>query len=238
MKERRRRVVIACAVLLLTALLTGARQQVDIIDESPQVLSESSGQRALDALGELEVKGRAAKTGYDRAEYGDGWLRIDGCDTRNRILLRDLENTSVDENCKVLSGTLEDPYTGNTIGFVRGASTSAAVQVDHVVALSDAWQKGASYWDRSKRIQFANDPLELLAVDGQANQDKGGSDAASWLPPHKAFRCQYVARQIAIKQSYDLWVTSAEKASMQRELDRCPEQRLPNSVPVSYTSTQ
>jgi hypothetical protein len=101
------------------------------------------------------------------------------------------------------------------------------VQIDHVVALSDAWQKGAQAIEFSDRVVFANDPLNLLAVDGPANQKKGDSDAASWLPSNRQFRCQYVARQIAVKQKYSLWVTEAEKAAMKRVLNGCGEQRLP-----------
>lgn len=175
----------------------------------------------------LQVKGRSARTHYDRAQFGDGWQRQGICDTRNIILARDLVDEVVNSDCRVLSGELHDPYSGQTISFVRGASTSDAVQIDHVVALGDAWQKGASQWPRARRIAFANDPLELLAVDGQANQRKGAGDAATWLPPNKSFRCQYIARQIAIKARYQLWVTAAEKQAMQRVLGKCPGQTAP-----------
>jgi len=97
-----------------------------------------------------------------------------------------------------------------------------------VVALSNAWQTGAQQLTRQKRIELANDPLELLAVDGPTNQAKGDGDAATWLPPNKAFRCQYVARQIAVKVKYTLWVTSAEKQAMQRVLSDCANQRVPS----------
>ena len=103
---------------------------------------------------------------------------------RNYILARDMTNISyVEDACKVQSGTLADPYTGSTINFARGADTSDDVQIDHVVALSDAWQKGAQQLTSADRYSLANDPLNLLAVDGTANQNKGDSDAASWLPP-------------------------------------------------------
>ena len=100
------------------------------------------------------------------------------------------------------------------------------MQIDHVVALSDAWQKGAQQWDATKRRAFANDPLELLAVDGPTNARKGDGDAATWLPPRKSFRCAYVARQIAVKARYGLWVTQAEHDAMARVLERCPGQRV------------
>ncbi|MFM5967817.1 MAG: HNH endonuclease family protein [Micrococcales bacterium] len=183
----------------------------------------------VSVLNKLSVKGRAPKTGYDRSLFGDGWGDIGYCDTRNYILKRDLTNITwrSGENCMVATGVLRDPYTGKVINFVRGVSTSLKVQIDHVVAVSDAWQKGAQQWSPSKRIQFYNDPLNLLAVDGPTNSAKGDSDAASWLPPNKAYRCPYVARQVAVKSKYGLWVTSAEKAAIASILAGCPTQQLP-----------
>lgn len=124
-----------------------------------------------------------------------------------------------------MSGVLDDPYTGMTIQFSR--QQSSAVQIDHVVALSDAWQKGAQQLEREARVQFANDPLNLLAVDGPANQQKGDGDAATWLPENSSFRCEYIARQVSIKQKYTLWVTKAEKQAMAQILSGCPGQVLP-----------
>lgn len=194
--------------------------------DSNQANLPASGQ-AAEALERLPVKGRAAKTGYERRLFGDGWTSDGICDTRNQILYRDLVDTVVDDQCRVISGTLQDPYTGNEINFVRGVQTSQLVQIDHVVALSDAWQKGAQSLTYQQRVDLANDPLELLAVDGQTNNDKGAGDAATWLPPNKLFRCQYVARQIAVKQKYSLWVTQAEADAMKRVLGSCPGQLLP-----------
>jgi hypothetical protein len=148
---------------------------------------------------------------------------------RNLILQRDLEKDELNyTNCQVHSGILtEDPYTGETITFVRGAQTSSDIQIDHVVALSDAWQKGAQNISYEERIKLANDPLNLLAVDGPTNIEKGDKDAASWLPPNKSYRCMYVARQIAVKVKYKLWVTRAEHSAMKRILNNCPDQLLP-----------
>lgn len=192
------------------------------------VTTQPSGS-AADLLAKLPVKGRAPKTGYARTQFGDGWATINGCDTRNIILHRDLQNPVVSDGCKVDSGTLSDPYTGKTIVFKRGADTSAAVQIDHVVALGDAWQKGAQQLTKERRMQLANDPLELLAVDGPANQAKSDGDAATWLPPNKAFRCQYVARQVAVKAKYFLWVTQAEYDAIAKILSSCPGQSLPTA---------
>lgn len=193
-----------------------------------EVLSSTDSRLAINALGKLSIRGRAPKTGYSRDEFGSGWITKSGCDTRNIILNRDLSEVKSDEQCRILSGNLNDPYTGETINFVRGTDTSGDVQIDHVVALGDAWQKGAQQLTKERRIELANDPLELLAVDGDSNLVKSDGDAATWLPPNKAFRCQYVARQIAVKQKYDLWVTQAEYEAIKATLNNCPAQILPN----------
>jgi hypothetical protein len=182
---------------------------------------------ALAALERLEVKGRAPKTGFDRDRFGGDWASVDGCDTRDRILQRDLRRITHERGstCEVESGILADPYTASPIRFYRGGASE--VDVDHVVALGDAWQTGAQQWSYQRRVRFANDPLNLLAVDAAANRQKGDSDAASWLPPNKAYRCDYVARQIAVKRRYRGWVTPAEHDAMARVLARCPRTRLP-----------
>jgi hypothetical protein len=176
-------------------------------------------------------------TNYDRGQFGQAWADVDrnGCDTRNDILRRDLSGKTLKADthgCLVLSGTLHDPYTGRTLHFTRGVTTSDEVQVDHVVALGDAWQLGAQGWGATKRQTFANDPLELLAVDGPENAAKGDADAASWLPPQKAYRCAYVARQVAVKSKYHLSVTAAEKLAIGRVLVTCPTRRMPTSRPI------
>ncbi|MGZ6733239.1 MAG: HNH endonuclease family protein [Nocardioides sp.] len=182
-------------------------------------------------LATLAVKGRAPMTGYDRDAFGQAWSDDtedqwghNGCDTRNDILRRDLRDVALDprtHGCAVLTGTLADPYGGTLIHFVRGVATSIAVQVDHVVALGDAWQKGARQWTAQRRQAFANDPRELLAVSGPLNASKGDGDAATWLPPAKAYRCAYVARQVAVKKAYGLWVTAAERDAIARVLASC-----------------
>jgi hypothetical protein len=188
----------------------------------------------LDVLATIPVKGRAAKTGYSRDQFGQAWADTDrnGCDTRNDILRRDLSDLALKpgtRDCVVLSGVLNDPYTAALINFLRGSNTSDAVQIDHVVALSDAWQKGAQQLTADQRLAFGNDPLNLLAVDGPANQQKSDGDAATWLPANKPYRCDYVARQIAVKSRYALWVTQAEHDAMARILGGCPGLAVPTS---------
>ena len=183
---------------------------------------------ALTALNQLEVKGRAAKTGYSRAQFPH-WSDPDrnGCDTRNDTLKRDLTNITYKvgtRDCKVVGGQLLDPFSGKSITF---SSTKSNIDIDHLVALSNAWQTGAAYFDKAKRTQIANDPLNLLAVDAKLNRQKGDGDAATWLPPAKSFRCEYVAAQIAVKVKYSLWLTAPEKSAMSKVLESCPEQLLP-----------
>ena len=187
------------------------------------------------AIIEAQVtKGRAAKTGYTRAQFGQTWADVDrnGCDTRNDILKRDLTGQVYKEKtreCVVMSGTLIDPFSGETIYFVRGNMSSMEVQIDHVVAMSNAWQTGAFKLSVKERTAFANDPMNLLAVKGRLNSQKGDGDAATWLPPLKSFRCDYVARQIAVKIKYKLWFTAPEKEAMIRILKSCPEKALPSN---------
>ncbi|ABY25023.1 3-oxoacyl-[acyl-carrier-protein] synthase III [Renibacterium salmoninarum ATCC 33209] len=132
--------------------------------------------------------------------------------------------------CLVSNGVLQDPYTGKRIEFHRGADSSSAVQIDHIVALGDAWQKGAQGLSPQRRLALANDPLNLLAVDGPENVKKSDGDAATWLPPNTSFRCEYVARQVSVKAAYELWITDAEKQSMERVLASCPWQASQSSA--------
>ncbi|MBY3555776.1 DUF1524 domain-containing protein [Modestobacter lapidis] len=190
---------------------------------------------ALAALAAVPVQGRAPRTGYDRGLFGAAWSDTDrnGCDTRNDVLARDLTAETFrpgTRNCVVLTGALADPYSGTGIAFQRGQDTSDDVQIDHVVALSNSWQTGAQGWDPAKRLAFANDQLNLLAVDGPLNMQKGDGDAATWLPPNKGYRCAYVARQVAVKVAYGLWMTQAERNAIATVLSACPAEPLPGGV--------
>lgn len=168
--------VVAACTIAVSGLIT-LLNTTQSADPEPH----TSSSEAAAALENLPVKGRAPKTGYDRElKFGAAWADADqnGCDTRNDILARDLIDVTLSGDCKVVAGMLEDPFTGSTIEFVRGQATSAAVQIDHLVALSDAWQKGAQQLTQEERIAFANDPMNLQAVSGKANAQKGDSDAA------------------------------------------------------------
>lgn len=206
-------------------------RRIVVISLLLSLLSPTNTQAATDALtvlNNLEVKGRAPKTGYARAQFPH-WSDPDrnGCDARNDILKRDLTNITYKagtRDCKVIAGQLLDPFSGKVITF---SADKVVVDIDHVVALSNAWQTGAAYFDKNKRSQIANDPLNLLAVDAKLNRKKGDGDAATWLPPYKAFRCEYVARQVAVKAKYGLWVTQPEKAAIGKILSTCVGQKLP-----------
>jgi hypothetical protein len=226
-------ILLAGAVYIQANYFGSAEQPVANIATTTTQQNNSDQPLAIDSLAKLLVKGRAPKTGYSRDQFGNGWASWKSesgktCDTRQRILGRDLVGVQYDtDGCTVLSGVLHDPYTGKDIDFTRGAETSSAVQIDHVVALSDAWQKGAQNLTAELREQLANDDLELLASDGSANMQKSDGDAATWLPANKSFRCQYVARQIAVKIKYSLWITAAEHDAMAGILANCPNERLP-----------
>jgi hypothetical protein len=201
---------------------------------NPAKGAEQEPGMATAVLETLAVKGRAPKTGYTRAQFGPAWADVDrnGCDTRNDILKRDLTSITYrakTRNCVVESGTLIDRYSGETINFVKGNISSMEVQIDHVVALSNAWQTGAFKLTADQRKALSNDPLNLFAVKGRLNSQKGDGDAATWLPPLKSFRCSYVAQQIAVKAKYSLWVTAPEKAAMVSILAKCPTQKVPVS---------
>lgn len=236
-RRLKRRYPILGVFALIAALLVGGWELLggaDLFEPHTATHQEVSSDSALAVARTLEVKGRAPKTGYSREQFGPAWKDVDknGCDQRNDILNRDLVDITHKPGtggCIVLSGTLHDPFSAKTIHFERGQKTSQKVQIDHVVALSDAWQKGAQQWDQDKREAFANDPLNLLAVDGPLNGQKGDADAATWLPPNKPFRCEYVAQLVGVKHAYSLWVTRAEQNAMVRELSRCQEEPLPQN---------
>ena len=178
---------------------------------------------AVNRLAKLPVEPAGTMAGYARAKFGPAWADVDHnrCDTRDDMLRRDLKPFTLrpGSNCVVVSGDLDDPYTGKIIHFVRGVGTSAVVQIDHVVALAAAWRTGAAKWRAHRRLVYANDPDVLLTVDGPTNEAKGDGDASEWVAPK--YSCRYVAQQIAIKKKYTLWVTQAEHDRMAALLASC-----------------
>ena len=222
---------LAVAVVAVAVILNPESYNKNFVEvEATADFSETEGANALEVLSRLEVKGRAPKTGYKRTEFYEDWPIIEGCSLRQRIIKREFGVSAKflpGDDCTVVAGEFDEPYTGEHKVFSEKTEISDGVQIDHVVALSDAWQKGAQNLSAEERYTLATDPLNLLAVDASANQKKSDGDAATWLPSNKKFRCQYVARQIAVNYKYHLWVTSAEKEMMERILSYCPNQIAP-----------
>ncbi|MEX5255079.1 excalibur calcium-binding domain-containing protein [Kocuria arenosa] len=209
--------------------------------ETPSAAAEptvapAASSEALSALNGLRVAARGTMSDYDRDGLFGGWIDADGdCeDTRQEILNRDLDDVVSADGCRVDSGILNpDPYTDTTINFVRGPATSSDVQIDHVVSLGNAWITGARNLTQQERVELANDPLNLLAVDGPTNQAKSDKPADAWLPPNVDFRCEFVAIQIAVKVKSELWVTAPEKTAMTEVLADCEGQGLPTGATVA-----
>ena len=219
------------SAFLAAALTTpGAAQTADARKPAPK----SAAYRAAAAL---PVRSPAPHTGYSRAQFGVGWTDTDrnSCGTRDDILRRDLRGITLSGVCRVNSGTLTDPYTGDTVFFVRGGASE--VDIDHVVALSNAWASGAGRWPFAKRVALANDRVNLLAVGSSVNRQKGDADASQWLPPSRSYWCAYVARQVEVKRKYRLSVTTAERRTMLQVLSRCPKQKLPTPGPLPTLAT-
>lgn len=225
-------------LLLVLATLSGAgvwlflnpASYETIFTESSETIAETKSEqfaKAADILEKLAVKGRAPKTNYDRELFYTTWPTIDGCNLRQRIIKREFGDTAqfaLGDACTVISGEYDEPYTGEHKIFTAKTEITKGVQIDHVVALADAWQKGAQNLTTEERYNLATDPLNLLAVDASTNQKKSDGDAATWLPPNKKFRCAYVARQVSVKYKYHLWVTEAEKSAIAQILTNCPNE--------------
>ncbi len=234
MTYRKRRIMAVCsAVVALIGVVIANPSSYEAATETQEAsetrtnVVDPEAPLAAEVLGRIETKGRAPKTGYERTEFYSAWPKIDGCSLRQIIIKREMGDSAqlADDRCTVVAGEFVEPYTGKSAKFAAKTELSQEIQVDHVVALSDAWQKGAQYLSAETRYEIATDPLNLLAVDADANQQKSDGDAATWLPSNKSFRCQYVARQISVKYKYGLWVTQAEREAMERVLEPCPNER-------------
>lgn len=222
---RRTLFLLAFLALTISWLFVNPASYETEVENLSSAEETSANLLASEVLEKLEVKGRAPKTGYTRDQFYSSWPIVDGCSLRQRIIRREMGETAVlssENDCDVISGEFDEPYTGAHLVFSQKSDFSKGIQIDHVVALSDAWQKGAQNLSKEERYSLATDPLNLLAVESKANQEKSDGDAATWLPKNKKFRCQYVARQISVKYKYHLWVSSAEKSAMETALETCP----------------
>jgi hypothetical protein len=237
----------AATVIVLVAVVVGAREATLGPDGDVGPLSAAVGggpvvsalERAglvhggrIDVAAARELTDRLAPDGrerrprYDRDAFGPAWADTDGdgCDQRDDVLARDLVDvvlSSSGDACTVVAGHLQDAYTGRGIDFTRGARTSAAVQIDHLVPLSWAWRHGAWAWSDERRERLATDVDELQAVDGPTNQDKSDQGPATWLPPDPAYRCLYVTRYAFIVSRYRLGIDDADRAAVDRVLGTC-----------------
>ncbi|WP_431239527.1 HNH endonuclease family protein [Mycolicibacterium aichiense] len=223
--------VIAALAVIVSVQVTSSTSHPDAMIARADVPTVAPGTDVLDGI--VVIPQRLRGNDYRRAAFGDAWDDNNsapgghnGCDTRDDVLDRDLvDKTFVfTKRCPqaVATGVLHDPYTSATIPFTRGAQVGAAVQIDHLVPLAYAWDMGARNWPDDMRIRFANDPANLLAVDGQANQDKGDQPPGSWMPPNHAFWCQYAMQFIAVLRGYALPVDQASAGELRKSAATCP----------------
>ncbi|MFC3997821.1 HNH endonuclease family protein [Nocardiopsis sediminis] len=186
----------------------------------PDGPSDLTAAEARDLLGGLEIAEPQPRGDYERSEFGHSWVDTDdnGCPTRHDILARDLDQVRADADCTVREGVLDDPYTGERLEF--SSDDPQAVQIDHVVPLSLAWRMGADDWDRDRRVEFANDPGNLLAADGPANGQKGDSGPAEWQP-YEGFRCAYAIAYVDVSHRYGLAVSQEDHDALGDGLGTC-----------------
>ena len=218
----------AIAVLVAAQVISGARTDPAARSGAPTV---TAGTDVL--AGVSVVPDRVRGDDYRRAAFGSAWDDGtsapgggNGCDTRNDILRRDLVDTTAvaTKRCPqaVATGTLRDPYTNATVAFMRGNKVGASMQIDHIVPLAYAWVMGARDWPAGMRARFANAPANLLAVAGNANQDKGDQPPGAWMPPNSAFWCQYAVQFIEVMRGYRLPVDDASAQRLRAATRTCP----------------
>jgi Protein of unknown function (DUF1524) len=223
---------VALAILVAYQAVTSSSERTAQFVAQADIPTLAPGTDVL--AGMAEVPARTRGYDYRRAAFGESWTDYNtapgghnGCDTRNDILDRDLiEKTYVSiKRCPnaVATGTLHDPYTNDVIAFMRGNQTGAAVQIEHIVPLAYAWDLGARNWPDDKRVRFANDPANLLAIGGQVNQDKGDKEPAAWMPPNTAFHCQYAMQFIAVLRGYGLPVDAPSAVVLREAGETCPK---------------
>ncbi len=154
---------------------------------------------------------------YDRGEFGR-WIDSDrDCLNTRHELLAALSTVALiysDNGCRVLRGRWIDPYTN--IVF----TDSSDLDVDHLVPLHWAWQRGAWSWTREHRVAFANDPINLIAVDDGTNRSKGANGPLDWLPPNDAYQCQYVLRFWRVSRMYNLEIGADEQMALAEQREK------------------
>ncbi|KOV48726.1 HNH endonuclease family protein [Streptomyces sp. H036] len=229
--------LLAAGLVLAGALTTSACGPLtspgSTADAAPAHAPDAAGgEAALAQLNALAVRAQLPLAGYSRDAFGPAWsdagtveMSGNSCPTRQDVLARDLDDVvRAEDGCTVVSGVLHDRYTGRTIGFKRGPRTSMAVQIDHIVPLALGWQSGARELTAEQRLNYANDPENLISTDGPTNAGKGAKDAAAWMPPRAETHCWYATAQVRVKTKYQLSVTPAEKTALRTALESCPSE--------------
>jgi Protein of unknown function (DUF1524) len=238
MRRVPRRVAIAAILIAVGGGLSGCKQMQQLEGPSPSPSAPVQGAPppagavppgAAQALASLAVAPAGSLDGYTRDAFGQAWSDDvtvagghNGCDTRNDVLRRDLTGVQTrpgTHDCVVIAGTLQDPYTAKAIQFTK--AKAGLVQIDHIVPLAYAWRMGARNWPPDKRRNLANDPANLLAVDGSTNESKGDEGPAQWLPPNTGYRCAYAAKFVTVAATYGLPVTPADKQTLTQTLQPC-----------------
>lgn len=213
------------ALGLLVAITIGGRWWLYVARAPAVPVAADVIANAREAASRLRIVEPLPREDYDRSFFGAPWQQLEPhpCDTRNQVLELWLSDVTMGAGhaCSVESGWFIDPYTGHYVEFLRGKDTSREVHIDHVVALADAWQKGAADWPPSKAQAFANDPLNLIPTQGWVNEEKGADDASAWLPHNEGFWCFFAVQQVLVKEKYDLGVSDAELAELNGALDTC-----------------
>lgn len=225
----RRWLVVTAGVATAVGVAGGTLRDARPADHTHLAALAASTLRALVTV--PVVDGRHRRDDYERTAFGSPWTDAtavadsdNGCDTRNDILTRDLSDTRSGPvaSCPhaVLAGELRSPYTGAVVIFRRDRRATA-IQIDHIVPLAFAWDMGAFAWPPARRADLANDPANLVAVDGDSNQDKSDSEPGRWMPPNTGFHCQYAIQFVDVLTAYGLQVDRSSRDVLTRALQQC-----------------
>ncbi|KAL3458920.1 hypothetical protein BJX64DRAFT_291698 [Aspergillus heterothallicus] len=199
---------------IIPVLLAASLQAAGVLATPPNIPSNAVAQTQLAAL---TVASAGSSSGYDRDLFPHWISQGSSCDTRDLVLVRDGTGVTTGSGCSISGGSWYSPYDGDTW------TQASDVDIDHVVPLANAWRSGASEWTTDEREAFANDldNPQLIAVTDNVNQQKSDSGPEEWIPPLSSYHCTYGKMWVAVKYTYGLTVTSAEKSALEGLLDAC-----------------